>query len=264
VLLTGARGNFTISWGPALEYYAILLKRMRLVKFYRELQLYSRNMGVGRSRVLPALGRKLVPSTGKTGNSIDTTNLISPEFARSTGVYAKLQEQGIDVTGNAFDAIGARQHQFENLSIASKNGSMSTNFSLAYALRERDPTCDPRVIEFCLSVPLEQYVQNGMDRALLRRSTKNYLPDKVRLNQRVRGVQGADWVHRMMPVWPQLANELEELCGDPAASRYLNVPFIRQALSEIGRTPKPEQAFSPSIRLLIRSIIVYRFLKKIS
>ena len=29
-----------------------------------------------------------------------------------------------------------------------------------------------RVIHFCLSVPEEQYVQNGMDRALIRRSQK--------------------------------------------------------------------------------------------
>ena len=32
-----------------------------------------------------------------------------------------------------------------------------------------------RVIRFCLSVPEEQYVQNGLDRALIRRSTENYL-----------------------------------------------------------------------------------------
>ena len=30
---------------------------------------------------------------------------------------------------------------------------------------------------------------------------KIILPDKVRLNQRIRGVQGADWVHRMIPYW---------------------------------------------------------------
>ncbi|MGQ4671626.1 hypothetical protein ACUIJ5_25025 [Bacillus toyonensis] len=50
-----------------------------------------------------------------------------------------------------------------------------------------------------MSVPEEQYVQNGLDRALIRRATKNFLPDKVRLNQRVRGIQGADGVYRMAP-----------------------------------------------------------------
>ena len=75
------------------------------------------------------------------------------------------------------------------------------NLSLRYSLWKRDPTNDLRVIRFCLSVPEDQYVQNGMDRALIRRATENYLPDKVRLNQQIRGVQGVDWVHRMMPRW---------------------------------------------------------------
>ena len=62
-----------------------------------------------------------------------------------------------------------------------------------YAIRygNDDPTNDIRVIRFCLSVPEEHYVQDGFDRALIRRSTENFLPDKVRLNQHYRGVQGA-------------------------------------------------------------------------
>ena len=65
-----------------------------------------------------------------------------------------------------------------------------------------------RVIRFCLSVPEDQYVQNGFDRSLIRRSTENYLPDKVRLNQRIHGVQGADWVHRMIPHWDMFVDEV--------------------------------------------------------
>ena len=60
-----------------------------------------------------------------------------------------------------------------------------------------------------MSVPIEQYVQNGVDRALIRRSTKQYLPDPVRLNQRIRGVQGADWIHRMLPSWRSFTEEVE-------------------------------------------------------
>ena len=45
--------------------------------------------------------------------------------------------------------------------------------------------------------------------ALIRRATENYLPDKVRLNQRIRGVQGADWVHRMIPNWDTFIEEVK-------------------------------------------------------
>ena len=80
---------------------------------------------------------------------------------------------------------------------------------------KRDPTNDLRVIRFCLSVPEDQYVQNGMNRALIRRSTKGYLPDKERLNQRVRGVQGADCVYRMTPHWNKFIDELDKMSNDP-------------------------------------------------
>src|SRR5690606_23185236 len=104
------------------------------------------------------------------------------------------------------------------------------------------PTFDPRVVKFCLAVPIEQVVQDGMDRALLRRATKGYLPDDVRLNQRIRGVQAADWVQRLMPTWPQVLSELNRLCEDSLVSGILNVNMIRSSILEVGLEPKPEHA----------------------
>ena len=115
---------------------------------------------------------------------------------------------------------------------------------------------------FCFSVPVEQYVKNGLDRALIRRATKHYLPDEVRLNQRVRGVQGADWVHRIIPGWKLLEYELRQLCDDPVAAAYLNVVRIKEAVLRLGGEPRPEQAFQPEMRMLMRSLIIYRFLKR--
>ena len=54
----------------------------------------------------------------------------------------------------------------------------------------------------------------GISRSLIRRSMKNILPDEVRLNQRTRGIQGADGLHRMMPVWGEFITELEYMCKD--------------------------------------------------
>lgn len=48
VLLSGQRGNWSISWGPALDYQAKLLREFRWFRFYRENKLYSHSMGVSR------------------------------------------------------------------------------------------------------------------------------------------------------------------------------------------------------------------------
>lgn len=266
VLLSGQRGNWTVSWGPVLDYQAMLLKKLHWFRFFRELHLYSRNLGVKKSRVFEVVRKKAFPSLNRLF-SLEEENLfpiiINPEFAKKMNVAEKLKEHDIDMTGSATsNAYEMKKQQFEQLYYWSINGTYETKLSLRYALWNRDPTNDLRMIQFCLSVPEEQYVQNGLDRSLIRRATKNYLPDKVRLNQRVRGVQGADGVCRMAPSWNQFIEELQQLSMDPIISEFLDIGVIKAAILKIQKEPRPEYAFDLDFRILMRSLIVYRFIKK--
>ncbi|WP_199618167.1 asparagine synthase-related protein [Paenibacillus alkalitolerans] len=269
VLLTGARGNFTVSWGPAIPYYALLFRKLKWGLFMRELRLYSANKGVRRSRLMSVIGKQAFPflaNRSKPDNGPDIPSLlIHPDFAERTGVFVKLKESRIGVNGSMItDPLELRKEKLQNPAAGNRNGATATKLSLRYGVWERDPTCDPRVVRFCFSVPFEQYVRNGMDRALIRRAMKHELPDEVRLNQRVRGIQGADWVHRMIPLWKPFIDELKQLCADPAVSGYLNVDSIKATVSRHEGQPRPEYAFHPEMRALMRSLIVYRFLKRIS
>ncbi|SFI28480.1 asparagine synthase (glutamine-hydrolysing) [Paenibacillus sp. UNC496MF] len=268
VLLTGARGNYSVSWGPAMDYYARLLRGLRWVRLYRELKQYGRRVNVGRSRLLPAIGEQAFPFAAGIANRRRATasepRLIHPGLAARTGVYARLAGHDVGLEGADFDEFAARAYQFGGLAYSNHQGTSITKFSLRYGVWERDPTADPRVIRFCLSVPDEQYVRHGMDRALIRRATASYLPDDVRLNQRVRGVQGADWLHRMRPAWPRFVDELRLLCRDSAAAGYLNVAQVKASLERIGPEPRPEYAYDPDARLLMRALIAWRFLKSLA
>jgi asparagine synthase (glutamine-hydrolysing) len=265
VLLNGARGNYTVSWGPAIDYYALLLRRLRWTRLYRELTLYSRRMGYKRSRLLRAIGRQAFPGMAGSLSSNRPPvgpQLIHPEFAARTEAFEKLIPHDVGISGSSMNEFQAREYQFRDLSVSNHYGVSSTKFSLRYRLWERDPTGDPRVIRFCLSIPVEQYIQNGIDRSLLRRATEGRLPDDVRMNQRVSGIQGADWIHRMLPNWGAFLEELKQLCKDPAASHYLNVAQIQESISLIGASPKPEMAYNPHARLMMQGLIAYRFLQR--
>lgn len=268
VLLSGQRGNWTVSWGPILDYQAMLLKKLHWMRFYRELHLYSRNLGVKKSRVFEVVRRKAFPFLHQLLSSEEQAvfpRIINPEFAKKMNVFDRLKEQDIDITGTSIsNAYDMKREQFEKPYYWSINGTYETKLSLRYALWDRDPTNDLRIIQFCLSVPEEQYVQNGLDRSLIRRATKNFLPDKVRLNQRVRGVQGADGVYRMAPFWNEFIEEVQELSVDPIISEFLNVEVIKKAISKICKEPRPEYAFDLDFRVLMRSLIFYRFIKKIN
>jgi len=268
VLLMGSKGNFSISWGPAVPYYAALLRRMRFARFYREVQSYSRMKGIARTRLLRMIAGEAFPRLRRTASGESVPNmpqlLISPAFARETKVFERMREHNIGLTEPLFRDPGElRRSKLRSLPICNKNGAIATKLSLRYGVLERDPTADPRVIRFCLSVPFEQYVRNGMDRALIRRATAGYLPDNIRLNQRVRGIQSADWVYRMTPAWPAFLRELGELARDPVAGNYLNVDHVRESLSRYGEAPGPEAAFRPGLKVLMRSLILYRFLKRV-
>ncbi|UJF33933.1 asparagine synthase-related protein [Paenibacillus hexagrammi] len=146
--------------------------------------------------------------------------------------------------------------------MSNHQGVSSTKLSLRYGLWERDPTCDARVVRFCLSLPLEQYVQNGVSRSLIRRSTNGYLPDEVRMNQRIYGIQGADWIHRVLPSWGVVSEEVQALCRDSFLAGLLHIDQIQASLAKIGPQPKPEQAYDPHVKIIMQASIVARFLKR--
>lgn len=264
VLLTGARGNFTISWGPALDYYARLLRNGRWLRWIREMQQYSAHTGMPFTRIAKITGRKAYPNwfqKTSAGEAPAHPQMIHPDFAQKTGVLERLNTLIVLQGGARADAIKVRAQKFNNLAIANKNGAVATKCSLRYRAWERDPTSDARVVRFCLSVPIEQYVRNGTDRALVRRATSPELPDKVRLNQRVRGVQPADWLHRMIPDWKAFIAEMHDLCTDSRVAGILNTERIRAAMANIVE-PRPELASHPDLRLMMHSLIVYRFMRQ--
>ncbi|MDW0116269.1 asparagine synthase-related protein [Sporosarcina thermotolerans] len=267
VLLSGGRGNFSISWGDAYEYYALLLKQLKWIRLYRELTNFNNRVGGSRKRklrIITKIGFPMISQALSEGTEFTLPTLINPSFAAKTDVFTRLNEAGISHLGmySKTDIFGIRKKHFEDVFHWNASNTVSTKLSLHTSVWERDPTNDIRVIRFCLSLPEEQYVQNGLDRALIRRATQNYLPDNVRLNQRIHGVQGADWVHRMMPHWDRFTDELVEMGNDEHANNVFHPEVIRLAIEKAKQPPKPEFSIDPHYKVLMRSLIVYRFMKR--
>jgi asparagine synthase (glutamine-hydrolysing) len=70
-------------------------------------------------------------------------------------------------------------------------GAVNDAFRKLTGVSKLDPTADRRVIEFCLSVPVEYYCENGVPRSLIRNAMAGRLPEQVRTERR-RGLQSAD------------------------------------------------------------------------
>ncbi|WP_342513167.1 asparagine synthase-related protein [Sporosarcina sp. FSL K6-1522] len=267
VLLNGDRGNFTVSWGFPLEYYSLLLKKMQWVRLHRELLDYRNNVGgsrLPRLKVIAKMGFPILDRIFPGDTPYKVPDLINPSFAEKMGVYPTFEKYGMDQTGwyAKPDIFLERKKHFEDVFQWNVSSTLASKLSLRYALWKRDPTNDLRVVQFCLSVPESQYVQNGVDRLLIRRATKNYLPDKVRLNQLVRGVQGADWVHRMLPNWEAFKEEAQQLRTDDRIREYVDGHALKEALTSLEQQPKAEYDTDIGYKFLMRALILQRFLKK--
>src|SRR5690625_1146498 len=261
VLLTGALGNFTVSWGPALEYYGHLLKHLRWIRFAGELKMYSRNIGVGRKELLYEISKQEFPILNND-DDYQFPKLINSDFAIKHNTFERIQKYGIKPDGfSGLTISNEREHLLTNEFIFNSNGIALSKLALRYGLISRDPTSDIRVINYCMSLPLNQFINNGMDRALIRKATEGYLPDKVRLNQTNHGLQSADWIHRMMPIWADFIEEIKQLLLDTEVAQYFNKESINDVLSSALKVQKGDSAFSPELRMLMRSLIVYRFLQ---
>ncbi|MCM3724933.1 lasso peptide isopeptide bond-forming cyclase [Neobacillus cucumis] len=267
ILLNGDKGNSTISWGSALDYYAVLLKRLKWIQLVKELHQYSMKTGGARFRLLPHIVRKGFPIINQMtarDSEEEPPTLISPELAERTDVFSKLKEYGIDHSGwlTSQNIYEQRRIVFEDLCTWNSGSTFNSKLSLRYKLWKRDPTNDLRVVRYCFSVPEEQFVQNGLDRALIRRATENVLPEQIRLNQRVWGIQGADWLHRMVPNWNMLIEEIKELIKNKSVVGFFNEEVINSALIKSEKGPRIESMSDPDYRILMRSVIVYRLIKK--
>lgn len=273
ILLNGSRGNHSISWGSwklNMDYYTSLLKKLKWSLLYRELDYYTKNYHMGKSNMLPIITKQACPTLSaifKKGPQNDNQfpDMINPSFADKTKVFEKLQHHHFNLNAGAFKNLTEyRKNYYKQLYVWNKNGVAEAKLSLRYSMWNRDPTNDINVIRFCLAIPREQYVLNGMERSFIRRATKSLLPNRVRFNYHTRGLQGADVIHRIEKHWNSFLEELQMVTHDSLVSEILDVDVIRKSLSKLGNKPRPDLIFENDFKVLTRSLIVYRFMKSLS
>jgi len=91
----------------------------------------------------------------------------------------------------------------------------------------RDPTADVRLLEFCFSVPTEQFLHNGTLKALARRALSDRLPMQV-LEETRGGLMVADWREDARGARDDIVEELNRLEACPVAAATLDLPRLRQ------------------------------------
>ncbi len=263
ILLTGTYGNFTISFGSFLSHMITLIEKRKYVKLYNEIRLVSNATNIKQRRIIKIILRNTLPKTVfKKMKLREERNQFSPLNAslmnnKSISVIIRKAELG-EYSKGWRSVYESRKLSVSPSVLAQCNGTMAKQ-AFNQKLQYRDPTASVKVIEYCYSVPYDEYYSKNEHRLLIRNAMKDIIPESIRTNYKTRGLQGGDWYHRFYSSFHELKTEMRELLEIDLVAHYLDSEKIIRFLNEL--TIPLEKESIEKFKVVIISIVFGRFIK---
>ncbi|KJV10981.1 hypothetical protein VZ95_01375 [Elstera litoralis] len=184
---------------------------------------------------------------------------INPDFVQDAGLDERNRHHGV-ARRDFWTANGVASLLRYVLLRSRMQGESSAALRSMTGVTSSDPFSDRRVIDFCLSLPPDQFLRNGEWRRLARRAFADRLPTEI-IENRKRGAQNTDWHTRLAPYRPNLAEELERLSGSALATRILDVPRMKRILAGWPDDPRAVEGDGQVYRVsLLRALHVGQYL----
>lgn len=265
VILTGQYGNSTISFGNYETHVRTLATKGKLISILKEVNGVSKIQKVPRSYALKKTVKIALPYKLRCylerNKGIDINKnfkYINNDLIKKWNEEKKLYKSGFNnkiqkyYTLNEIHEFIVREGAFSHI------GAIETKLSLYNGVIIRDPSRDKRVIEFCLSLPSEQYVNNGEERHIIRRAMRGIVPDKILDNRRRRGLQSADWIERINNEWSSIFDIINNALENKQLNYYINIDELKKDLLQCKDGINSEK--SDIVQRLLIVTIVSRYL----
>ena len=266
VLLTGQMGNMTISYAGD-EHLAELARAGRFIELYREgKQLVDRRAKRWRGVLAGAFGPfapvwlwQWLDQRFHSRREITDYTALRPERLQELDLGRIASDRGLDFArrprkeGHETRLWVLRRVDF---------GNLNKGVLAGWGIDRRDPTADRRLVEFCLSVPMDQYLRHGERRSLGRRALGDRLPRAV-LDARRKGFQAVDWHEGLTAARADLQAEVDRLTPCESAGRALDIDKMRKLVAEWPESGWERPEVITAYRLaLLRGISAGHFLRK--
>jgi asparagine synthase (glutamine-hydrolysing) len=269
VMLIGAMGNMSVSYN-GLELLPELLRAGRLIELSRMASRLVGNSGMRWRGVLvqifgPYAPMRLWQWANKTflGHNQDVVaySAIRAERLAELDFAEIARQRDLDFSYRPWrDGFAMR------LWVMRRNdpGNMNKGMLAGWGIDRRDPLADRRLVEYCLSIPTEEYVAGGVQRALAKRALADRLPQSV-LNEQKKGYQAADWHEGLTAARAEIAVELDRLATSNPAAKTLDLERMKRLVEDWPAAGWERAEISQPYRLaLMRGISAGRFLRKAS
>lgn len=267
VLLTGSMGNMTLSYNGA-ELLPELIRSGRLLRWLREASGLHKSQDV---RWVSVLARSLGPwfpvwlwklarrINGASDYDLSSYTLIRPDRVEALDLRARSKARQHDLSYRPWKDSGeVRLWAIRR----GDRGCVQKGILAGWGIDMRDPTADRRLLEFCLATPTDQFMRDGVPRALARRALADRLPAAV-LNEPLKGYQAADWHEGLSAARDEVAAEVERLAACAPASAALATERMRQLVADWPQSGWDRHEVMEPYRLaLLRGLSAGHFLRR--
>lgn len=236
VLLTGMTGNMGLSY-DGLAWLPTLFQQGRWLRWFHEASALvactkMRWRGVVAASVGPLVPAPLwiwlnrVMARGEVDRM--RFSMLNPQRMIELDPSRLARELGADLaTRPDTDGFAERMRALDE----SDFGNYAKGALAGWQIDMRDPTADTRLLEFCLQVPMEQYLKDGVPKALGRSVLKDRLPKTV-VEEQKSGLQAADWHEKLTAERGRISMEFDRLENCPIAAGMLDLPRLKRLVDD--------------------------------
>lgn len=230
LILSGSYGNTTISYTDLNVYMNTLYNKKQYRKLKQEVYAFAANMGFSPRYALQQI-YNVNKQEYEENVHIYRNSYVNREMTEKLGTKQRLEasSEGLFETSKNFEEYKKVMVNFHALR---QIGEVVTKHTLATGVLLRDPTKDKRIIEFCLSIPMEQFCKEGIDRRLVKEYLKEKIPHHV-IRFDKQGKQSADLQYRFCKNnWEKIRQEWIAIYEKYANSRLVDTVYAKRQLLE--------------------------------
>lgn len=193
VIIGGMFGNGTVSYDNARHYFARLLCRGHLLRLRREINRMHEVRHYTRKSMWLTTIRDIVCRSSKSERR---TGYVQESYLKKTGARKRLDEN-LRRTNRWMQNETGYHRCFFGRDTFRHYGEFSQHHSLYSGVLLLDPTRDRRMVDFCMSLPPDQFTANGKMRRMITEYMEELMPPHI-LKSRKQGLQSADQKLRIL------------------------------------------------------------------
>ena len=231
ILLSGGHGNGTISYGYLNEYVSLNVSKFHFIKALKEILKCCKYYGISKKYFI----REHIKYTYNYffKKPEEKHYFLKPDDEKKY----KLTHPALDDKRTSGTGDFTTNHQRYNFLVCPMQfihkGFYYTNLGLNHHFIMIDPTQTVEMVEFCMSLPLECFMHNGIERRLVREYLKDMLPEAITSMNKGFGLQSADFYYRVNRDFDKHKEHVFRNLDEPLLREYLDASKINPLIDEL-------------------------------